>query len=375
MQRFRREPPGELLAATVARRRRSLVMAFVLPGRANEPHVEMIIVTPPRADLGKPGAIRSGLMAQFALDRRVDKNPCDLRLACHCAIHFEVGRVPHRRVDMQPVGRDDLGCGHFVPLGGCKAAVWHWRQPDIGIEPDLVRAVAGQHRPAARLGDVADQETRPPRLGRHFRRQPFDKLDQDRMPPGAVARGTHDLPIRSVGRQVDRPFETAALVGADRLGPPRRRRRLQAKDALRRVGRQMRQQRRAVRRLLGHRVLRQGNTADRAKGDQRSADHRRPSETRRAIRHVSDAPVRPVLSGCDQASPEHFRHAAIIAEPHRLHEDAPSEMALIIRARPSESLEANNYKLSFGQEHGVCRSTPSVRASGDLIGAITALNI
>jgi hypothetical protein len=42
----------------------------------------------------------------------------------------------------------------------------------------------------------------------------------------------------------------------------RRRRHLEAKDALRRVGRQLRQQCGAVRRLLGHIVLRQRSAAD-----------------------------------------------------------------------------------------------------------------
>ena len=44
---------------------------------------------------------------------------------------------------------------------GDKRAVRHRRQPDVGVEPDLVRGMAGQHRPAARLRDVADQQARP----------------------------------------------------------------------------------------------------------------------------------------------------------------------------------------------------------------------
>ncbi len=34
----------------------------------------------------------------------------------------------------------------------------HGRKPDVGVEADLVRSVSGQHRTAARLRDVAEQQ-------------------------------------------------------------------------------------------------------------------------------------------------------------------------------------------------------------------------
>jgi len=42
-------------------------------------------------------------------------------------------------------------------------SVRHRRQPDVGIEPDLVAGMAGEHRTATRLRHVADQDSGQPR--------------------------------------------------------------------------------------------------------------------------------------------------------------------------------------------------------------------
>src|ERR1700761_2430119 len=126
MERLRCEPPGKFLAAAVARRRRRLIMAFGLSGRAYESHMEMIIMAPPRPDFGQPGAVSPCLTAQFALDRRIDKNPRDLRLTRYRPVHFEIGRVPNCGIDTQPVGGDDLGGGHFVSCARAQPPSWHW---------------------------------------------------------------------------------------------------------------------------------------------------------------------------------------------------------------------------------------------------------
>src|SRR5438477_175487 len=57
------EPPVEIGAATVARRRGRLVVAFGLAPRAGQPHMEMIIMPPPRADALEPRTICAGLAA------------------------------------------------------------------------------------------------------------------------------------------------------------------------------------------------------------------------------------------------------------------------------------------------------------------------
>ena len=86
----------------------------------------------------------------------------------------------------------------FLALGRRQSAVRHRRQPDVGVEPDLVRGMAGQHRPAARLRDVADQQPRPA-VGSRVARQFFDQRDHRRMAPAAVAGQSHRLPGRTIG--------------------------------------------------------------------------------------------------------------------------------------------------------------------------------
>src|SRR5262245_62661913 len=82
VQRLIGEPPVELLAASVARRRRRLPTALRIATWAGKPNVEMVIVAPPGPDLGEPGPIRSGRAAQRPLDRSVDKDPRHRGLAC-----------------------------------------------------------------------------------------------------------------------------------------------------------------------------------------------------------------------------------------------------------------------------------------------------
>ena len=54
-----------------------------------------------------------------------------------------------------------FGAGKLSRSSAAEPAVGHRRQPDIDVEPDLVRVVAGDHRPAARLGDIANKEAGP----------------------------------------------------------------------------------------------------------------------------------------------------------------------------------------------------------------------
>ena len=98
----------------------------------------------------------------------------------------------------------------------------HRGEPDVGVESDLMRGVAGEHRPAARLRHVADEQARPARGLRRPRREALQKSDELRMAPVAVARQAHDLPVRPVDRQLLAAGETAARIKADRIGLKRR---------------------------------------------------------------------------------------------------------------------------------------------------------
>ena len=81
------------------------------------------------------------------------------------------------------------------------------------LEPDLVRAVAAGHRPAAGLADVADIEPRPADP-RHLPRQALDEADHRRVAPVAVAAEPHRLPAGTGLGQRHRARETALGVGA-----------------------------------------------------------------------------------------------------------------------------------------------------------------
>src|SRR5215472_44828 len=143
MKSFLGKPPIEFLAAPIAGRRRRLAAALRLTARAGEADMEMVIVAPPWPDLRQPATVGPGLAAQLPLDRRIDKNPFDRRLAREGFEQKPVLRGPAGRIDAEPVRRDDVGRGHLVALRRAQAPARHRGQPYIGVETDLMRAVPG----------------------------------------------------------------------------------------------------------------------------------------------------------------------------------------------------------------------------------------
>ena len=112
--------------------------------------------------------------------------------------------------------------GHVLALLRGQGAIGHRRQPNVGVETDLMTGMAGEHGSAARLRHVADQEPRPAVERAGVARQPLEIIEQARRAPIAVARHPHHLPIRSVDRQRHAAGETAFGVAADRAGGERR---------------------------------------------------------------------------------------------------------------------------------------------------------
>src|SRR5205085_10891838 len=111
------EPPVEIGAAAIAERHWPLIMAFGVAARAGEPDMEMIIVSPPRANAFQPGAIGAGLAAQGALDGRVDEDALDLRGTGKGFEQTAVLRLPDSRIDIAAVRPNDIGGGQVVALG------------------------------------------------------------------------------------------------------------------------------------------------------------------------------------------------------------------------------------------------------------------
>ena len=162
----------------------------------------------------QPRAIAARLAAERLLDRRIDKNALDLRVFGRRLDDGVMGRCPDIRVDVLAVGADHHGGRHFFALGRSQFAIGHRREPDVGIEPDLVAGVPGDHRPAARLRHVADQKPRPALLGTLLG-QPFEECHQVGVAPVAIARKPHHLPGLAVDRQRNAPGEAALGVEAD----------------------------------------------------------------------------------------------------------------------------------------------------------------
>src|SRR5262249_12425921 len=147
-------------------RRRCLPTTLRAAARAGKPDMEMVIVPPPRPNLCHPGPLRPAFAAQRALDRRVDKNALHQGLSGDRLQQKTMLRRPGRRVDIHPIPLDNVGCRDAVPLRWAEPPIWHWRQPNIDIETDLVRAVVPQHRSAARPREVTDEKPGPAGLAR-----------------------------------------------------------------------------------------------------------------------------------------------------------------------------------------------------------------
>jgi hypothetical protein len=60
-------------------------------------------------------------------------------------------RRPHLAVDILAVVGDHHGGHHLFAFLPCELVVGHGREPDIGIETDLMARVTVEHRAATRL--------------------------------------------------------------------------------------------------------------------------------------------------------------------------------------------------------------------------------
>ncbi len=201
VEHFVPEPPRKRGIAAVAGADGLLRYAGRFALGAGDPDVEVIVVAPHGPDLGHPAPVAGGFPAHRLLDRRIDEDALDLGLLRRRLDQGQMLGGPLRRVDVLSVGADHVGGRHHLALLARQVAVRHRRKPDVGIEPYLVRGMAGQHRAAPRLRNIAHQQARPALDRRHHLGEPFEEGDQHRIAPVAVAGQPHHLPRLPVDRQ------------------------------------------------------------------------------------------------------------------------------------------------------------------------------
>src|SRR5262245_7531554 len=199
------EPGVKLLAAASIFALHCLLRLTIRrTGRAKQPHVNVVMMPIPRPYLGHPGMRFFRFdSAQFLLDRGIDEHALNLGLLSGGLDERDVLRRPGLRVEALPVVGHEIDGRDGVTLFPGQHAVRHRHEPDIDVEAGLMTSVVARRRSAARLRQVADQDTFPAsRLG-GSRREFFHELDQAGMAPIAITRQAHHLPGRSVDRQFD----------------------------------------------------------------------------------------------------------------------------------------------------------------------------
>ena len=209
------EPVVELLAAAVVRRPRRLRRAFGIVGRADRggrgsDSRGPTTAAPCRASRGRcrPRGTSAFLIAALTKMRSTCGSFAAALITLRCAGVHTFGSTSLRSSATTMVADiSSRSCARELAVG-------HRREPDVGVETDLMAGMAGEHRAAARLRHVADQETAPAGL-RRLVGQPLEELHQARMAPVAVARQPHHLPGLAVDRQRHGAGEAALGVEAD----------------------------------------------------------------------------------------------------------------------------------------------------------------
>src|ERR1700722_8720726 len=122
-----RKPPIEILAATFARRRRCLVTTLRVAAGTRKSDMEMVIVSPPRSNLGNPGSPRPALTAQRALDSGVVKNALHQVLSPVRLQQEAMLGCPDLPIDIHSIPRNNVDRRNRVSLGRAEPPTWHRR--------------------------------------------------------------------------------------------------------------------------------------------------------------------------------------------------------------------------------------------------------
>ena len=142
MQRRFLEPEVEFAAAAVAWARRGWRLAFRTVGRTGNLDVKMLGVAIPGTHLVKPAVIRSGLAAQRLLDRGIDEDADDHRIPGSRSDERSMSSRPLFRINIAQIGRDQIVAGAELALLAALHMVRHRREPDVGVQPNLMAGMA-----------------------------------------------------------------------------------------------------------------------------------------------------------------------------------------------------------------------------------------
>jgi hypothetical protein len=88
------------------------------------------------------------------------KNSLNLRIGCSTLDELRVQSSPKVHIDSEWV-RQHRGRHQVLPLGAREEAIGHGCEPNIGVKPDLMALMTGDHRPTTGLRHIADQKARP----------------------------------------------------------------------------------------------------------------------------------------------------------------------------------------------------------------------
>ncbi|TWH27212.1 hypothetical protein L611_000500000420 [Aminobacter sp. J15] len=170
-------------------------------------------MAPDRPHLAQPGAVARHRVAQLLLDAGMHQHALDIRVARRALEQRRMRRRPLAVVDIERVlleQRDEI---HLLALLVREAPVRHRQEPDVRIEAELMGSMAGGHRSATRLRNVAQEQSGPAILDR-IAREALQQCDHLRMAPAPVARKAHRLPGRAIGSNRDAALEAALGIGA-----------------------------------------------------------------------------------------------------------------------------------------------------------------
>ena len=211
------DPLIDFFSAAVVGGARYLRLAQVAAFRTGDADMHVVVVPVIRLDLAQVRPIDARLQAERLLDPRMHEHALHLRIGGRAHDQAGMCRRPNFGVDEDIVGPQHRSRGQILALLGGQPMVGHGRQPDIGVEADLMTGVPREHGTTARLRHVADEQARPTVVGFGVICQTFDQLDEIGVAPVPVARQAHHLPVRAVDRQWRGASKATMRIKTDHL--------------------------------------------------------------------------------------------------------------------------------------------------------------